>query len=169
MRLNGLPIFRFIKTNLESGKLRVNQNGDPIVWKPENGELIVSNSTGIEIRNAALAIEYETTAYIGLLSDLNNTILFKNLTEDRANIFYMMAELRDYQTKFQKMKPTDTITIPAGKVMKVHVLVPEIQCSDVAAQVLNTDGTTETVGNEDVLKPHLLQNPLKRIPPKDAT
>jgi hypothetical protein len=151
-KFNGLTLLNFVKTGLESCKFGVKPTCEPIIWPDTTGELVLSNDEGIEISDVQIVIEYELSMYMGLLSNLKDTVLYKNLSEAKSHLIYLLSELREYQDRFNLFTPDETVTLAAGEHMRIHTLVPDVFFSSFGAKIYNKDGTIEKKGAQETME-----------------
>lgn len=149
---NGIPLMQFVRQGLESNYFKVSRDHKPIVWPETPGELVISNPEGQEITDAVMSIEYELSYYLGYLSELKDTVVFKNMSEGKTNVVYFLEEVRNCMHNFEKLSSDTKISLKAGQVMRVHMLVPNIEYSSIGGVVANLDGTETKYGDIEATK-----------------
>jgi len=147
LRFNGMGLQKFLKTSLESGVMRLTKDGSPIFWKKEHGPLEITSTEGSSLKNVEMAIRYERKFFFGLLSQLRNTILFKNLSDGKGNVIYDTDELREYRTVFTEKKANEKLSISKGKWLLANVLVPDLVIEQFVGEKYHSDGTTDKIGD----------------------
>lgn len=140
-RINGLTPIEFLRKGLENGYLAIRNFTDPIEYSSKSGEFNVSMTDGTTLPVSYLTIECEYRYYLGKLSDLEGTILFDNLIEEKKNAFFNQEQLREYKSRFKEAKPSDPFSLAEGECLHVYKLVPDIEFSNAHGAIFGKDGS----------------------------
>lgn len=128
--INDIDIRKAIETSLLNQEIAVPDGIDRIVdWQLKNVSkpyfIRDVNGEKVDVQDYSLDFDLKISYYFGYVSELNNSILFRNLTSKEDSLIYSDVDLADYKTQLQEFSSFEQIPQKNSRISIVGIAIPE--------------------------------------------